>query len=251
MGGSDNKGFVDKVLGDLFHPGGLNLTRELAELVGITEEEEVLDIACMEGDRAIFLTEEFGCKVYGVDLSTEKIKEATKKARKKKLLKRLFFKNADANDLTSAFQDEMFDVVLCELTICLFPNRLRVLREAHRVLKEKGRIIFSGVINRKITPEIKERFSEMTCLFQAPTLKEFKKLFEDAGFRNVEVLDRTDIADLEYKKLREKWRKLRFFSKIFLKNTTVDSESFLSLIREGEELIRQRKVGYAIVYGKK
>ncbi|MBU7024498.1 MAG: class I SAM-dependent methyltransferase, partial [Theionarchaea archaeon] len=66
------KGFIDKVLGDVFHPGGLKLTSELAQLAGIDKDTDVLVLACEEGESAIFLAQEFGAKVYAVDISPEK-----------------------------------------------------------------------------------------------------------------------------------------------------------------------------------
>lgn len=243
------KGFVDKVLGDVFHPGGLKLTSELAQLAGIDKDTDVLILACGEGDSAIFLSQELDAKVYAVDIAPEKIKEGTKKARKLRLLKRVFFKNASAYDLP--FLEDMFDVVLCEMTICLFPNRLKALKEAYRVLRPHGTVVFSGVIIHDIPEETELRFRELTCLFSAPSIPEYVELFKKAGFKDVKGIDRSEIAEEQYDDLKKKWSKLRFFSKIFLQDTIVNEKEFTDLIREGERLIEEKKVGYAIFIGKK
>ena len=243
------KGFVDKVLGDVFHPGGLKLTRELAELAKIEKDTDVLVLACGEGDSPIFLAKECGAKVYAVDLAPEKIKEGTKKARKLRLLKRVFFKNASVYDLP--FLEDMFDVVLCEMTICLFPDKEKALREAYRVLRPHGSVVFSGVIIHDIPQKTEVKFRELTCLFSSPSIPDYIKLFEKAGFKDVRGIDRSEIAEEQYDDLKKKWSKLRFFSKIFLQDTIVDEKEFTNLIKEGERLIEERKVGYAIFFGKK
>jgi arsenite methyltransferase len=243
------KGFIDKVLGDVFHPGGLKLTSELALLAGIDKDTDVLVLACEEGDNAIFLAQEYGAKVYAVDIAPEKIREGTKRARKRRLLKRVFFKNASAYDLP--FLEDMFDVVLCEMTICLFPDKLEALREAYRVLRLGGTVIFSGVIMHDVSKETEAKFQELTCLFSSPSIPEYVELFKTAGFKGVRGIDRSEIAEKQYDELKKKWSKLRFFSKIFLQETVVDEKEFSDLIREGERLIEEGDVGYAIFIGKK
>lgn len=243
------KGFVDKVLGDVFHPGGLKLTSELAQLTGIDEDTDVLVLACEEGDNAIFLAQEFNAKVYAVDIAPEKIKEGTKKARKLRLLKRVFFKNASAYDLP--FLEDMFDVVLCEMTICLFPDKSKALEEAYRVLRPHGTVVFSGVIIHDIPVETERKFRELTCLFSSPSIPDYVGLFKKAGFKDIKGIDRSEIAVEQYDDLKKKWSKLRFFSKIFLQDTIVNEKEFTDLIKEGERLIEERKVGYAIFTGKK
>lgn len=243
------KGFVDKVLGDVFHPGGLKLTSELAQLAGVDADTDVLVLACGEGESSIFLAQQFGSKVYAVDIAPEKVKEATKRARKLRLLKRVFFKNASAYDLP--FLGDMFDVVLCEMTICLFTDKQKVLREAYRVLRSHGTVVFSGVIIHEISPEIEEKFRELTCLFSAPSLADYVEMFGKAGFKEVKGVDRSEIAEEQYEDLKKKWSKLRFFSKIFLQDTVVDEKEFTDLIKEGERLIEEKRVGYGIFIGKK
>ncbi len=243
------KGFVDKVLGDVFHPGGIKLTSELAQLAGIDQDTDVLILASGEGDSTIYVAKELGAKVYAVDIAPEKIKEATKKARKLRLLKRAFFKNASAYELP--FLEDMFDVVMSEMTICLFPDKVRVLKEAYRVLRPHGSVIFSGVIIHDIPVDTELRFRELTCLFSSPSIPEYVELFKKAGFKDVKGIDRSELAEEQYDDLKKKWSKLRFFSKIFLQDTIIDEKEFTSLIKEGERLIEEGKVGYAIFMGKK
>ena len=48
------------------HPGGLDLSRELAELCKVQEGDDVLDVASGTGETACFLAERFAVRVHAV-----------------------------------------------------------------------------------------------------------------------------------------------------------------------------------------
>src|ERR1039458_8133716 len=50
------------LLGDSFHPGGTTLTTQLGELLTLTPESHVLDVASGRGTSAFHITETFGCR---------------------------------------------------------------------------------------------------------------------------------------------------------------------------------------------
>ncbi len=54
---------------------------------------------------------------------------------------RVKFQQADAQALP--FADASFDALVCQFGIMFFPDKARALREAHRVLKPGGRLIFN------------------------------------------------------------------------------------------------------------
>ena len=58
------------------HPGGLETTRQLAELCNIQRGTVVLDVASGTGETACFLARTFGARVVGVDRSGEMIRRA-------------------------------------------------------------------------------------------------------------------------------------------------------------------------------
>ena len=55
----------DHVGRKVLHPGGLEATRKLEELLGIERNKRVLDIACGKGRTAIYLAKRHGCSVVG------------------------------------------------------------------------------------------------------------------------------------------------------------------------------------------
>ncbi|MGC8474701.1 MAG: SAM-dependent methyltransferase, partial [Candidatus Dormibacteria bacterium] len=58
---------VRLLVGESFHPGGIELTRRLADLLDLRPGDEVLDIASGPGTSAIELASSLGCSVTGVE----------------------------------------------------------------------------------------------------------------------------------------------------------------------------------------
>src|SRR5215472_19037009 len=61
---------------DEFHGGQRPATVRLAELVGFTGTERVLDVGSGLGGPSRYLARRFGCRVSGVDLTTEFVRVA-------------------------------------------------------------------------------------------------------------------------------------------------------------------------------
>src|SRR5512139_2392609 len=81
------------------HMGGLDATRELAELCHIQEGSYVLEVGCGIGVSACFLAKEYGCRIMAVDISDKMVARAAARARKRGLESRLEFRVADAQQL--------------------------------------------------------------------------------------------------------------------------------------------------------
>lgn len=67
---------VALLLGDSYHPGGLELTRRLARVLGLRPGQRVLDVASGPGTTARLLAGEFGVAVDGVDLGDALVEKA-------------------------------------------------------------------------------------------------------------------------------------------------------------------------------
>ena len=61
------------LLGDSFHPGGLELTERLGKQLGLRPGQRVLDVASGTGATAVFLAERFGCHVVGLDRKSTRL----------------------------------------------------------------------------------------------------------------------------------------------------------------------------------
>src|SRR6516162_5172424 len=72
--------FARMLLGDSFHPGGLDLTGHLGVLLDLRPGLRILDVASGKGESAIFLAKEFGCDVVGIDFGPQTVADATERA---------------------------------------------------------------------------------------------------------------------------------------------------------------------------
>ena len=120
------------LLGNVFHPGGLALTRHLGESIGLGPGIRVLDVACGRGVSAVDLAERFGCHVTGLDYGAENIAAADAHAAESGVTHLTTFRRGDAEGLP--FDAGAFDAALSECSFCTFPDKAMAAAEMARVL---------------------------------------------------------------------------------------------------------------------
>jgi len=106
----------------------------------------VLDAGGGTGRWTIRIAEK-GCKTILMDASNEMLSVASKKAREKRLQHKITVKKGDIRK--TDFEDETFDMVLCEHALFLFKEPDVVIKELTRILKMKAPLIVS-VPNRYV-----------------------------------------------------------------------------------------------------
>ena len=121
------------LLGDELHPGGEASTARALELIDLRPEERLLDVACGTGAAALVAVNAFGCRATGIDYGEESVLASQADAARRGLAGKLDFVRGDAAALP--FQDAIFDVVVCECSLCLLPDKRRAVSEMFRVLR--------------------------------------------------------------------------------------------------------------------
>ncbi|MCL4442267.1 MAG: methyltransferase domain-containing protein [Firmicutes bacterium] len=127
---------VKYLLGESFHPGGVDLTHKLGLALGLKNSDTVLDVASGQGTSAVFLARTFGCSVTGVDLSKANIEVAEKNAADSGV-SNVLFRAGDAEKLPAS--DQEFCAVVSECAFCTFPDKETASKEIYRVLKAGGK----------------------------------------------------------------------------------------------------------------
>jgi ubiquinone/menaquinone biosynthesis C-methylase UbiE len=170
------------LLGDSFHPGGTKLTERLGELLALTSESHVLDVASGRGTSAFHLAKSFGCMVTGVDLSEENVRLAAAEALQRGVAERVSFQLGDAERLP--FGDEAFDAIICECAFCTFPSKSVAAREFYRVLKPGGQLGLSDLTRTEATiPEHEGLLSWIACIGDALPADQYVAILQKAGFQ--------------------------------------------------------------------
>ena len=186
--GSD---FARLLLGDSFHPGGTQLTERLGNLLALTRDSQVLDVASGRGTSAFHLAESFGCKVTGVDLSEENVRLATAEASQRGLAGQINFQLGDAERLP--FGDETFDAIICECAFCTFPSKPVAAQEFFRVLKPGGQLGLSDLTRTEATiPELEGLLSWIACVGDALPADRYVAILQQAGFEVPNIEDQND-----------------------------------------------------------
>lgn len=241
---------VKLIFGRSLHPGGLDLTKELGEKLGISKSDKVLDIACGTGASAIFLAKNFGCKVTGIDLAKKNIEEAINNTEKEKVSGLVDFKFGDAEKID--FEDESFDFVIAECSFCLFPDKPMASEEMYRVLKKNGKIGMSDVVIRRELPEkMKDVLYKFICIEDARSESEYKQILEGSGFRNFYFEDKKDsVLDL-LEQIRKRIFIFEIAKGIKKINLEIDLNSVRENIKDIKSCVEDNIISYSLMTAEK
>jgi SAM-dependent methyltransferase len=230
---------------EFLHPGGLEITLELARLCRIGRDTSVLDVASGTGESACYLAERLGACVIGIDISDHMLERARKKGKQKNL--EIEFKKGDAHQLP--FADNVFDAVISECTTCIL-DKGRAIHEMARVVKPDGFVGIHDICWQADVPEgMRKRLAEIEG--ESPeTLEGWKGLFERTGLIDVRTSDRSSLIPVWMNEIR---KKLGFMGqlRIFLRVLRVWGIRGLRDVRDSERIFRSKHTGYGIVVGRK
>jgi len=213
------------LLGEQYHLGGAEDTRGMAELVGISAADRVVDLACYVGGPTRQLARKYGCQVVGVDISEDCIAIAEKLTELCGLTNKARFICCGAEAVPMA--DGSFTVAWSQ---CSFPSDLSWLTEMHRLLVPGGRIAFTGLIRR----------SELSDV-SLHSLDELRARVSEFGFRVISAEDISEM-DLEYgwypaeQKLRENDAHYRWLmGEAWVRQACAELETDIESWRSGRE----------------
>jgi ubiquinone/menaquinone biosynthesis C-methylase UbiE len=166
--------------------------RRFLRLLALDDSSNVLEVGSGSGGCALFMSQQTGCRVTGIDINDHGIRNADALMRKQHMEARVHFECLDASR-PLPFEAADFDAVFSNDAVCHIPDRASLLKEWWRVVKPGGRILFtdamivSGIVSHE---EIAARSSIGFYLFVPPG--ENERLMREAGFEVLSVFDLTD-----------------------------------------------------------
>jgi len=157
-------------------------------IAGLKSGETVLDLGSGAGFDCFLAASKVGSsgKVIGVDMTPEMIEKAKKNAQNNHI-QNVEFRLGEIENLP--IDDNSIDIIISNCVINLSADKPRVFSEIVRVLKPDGRIAISDIaLLKPLPPQIRESIDAyIGCVSGAILIDEYKKMLEDAGFKNIQI----------------------------------------------------------------
>ena len=158
-------------------------------LASLKKGETVLDLGSGGGIDVFLASKKVGPtgKVIGVDMTQEMLDRAKSTASEHGYTN-VEFRLGEIEALP--VEDEAVDVIISNCVINLAPDKLKVFKEAFRVLKSGGRLMVSDLVTEGELPEdVRKSFDAWAgCIAGALEKGEYLDKIKQAGFKNVKVV---------------------------------------------------------------
>ena len=167
------------------HPGGRFSTEKLLKLLNLDSTKRVIDIGCGPGETTISIAKRFGCRVTGIDIMPEMIRQAKENAIRQKVSHLTRFETVDA--MSPVCPDTSFDIAVFQ-AVLIFGDKQKMLHFAYNALRDTGQVGAIELTWRNEPPEeIAEAFSREFAepLINAETPGDWMSTFSRAGFQKV------------------------------------------------------------------
>jgi hypothetical protein len=236
------------LLGDVLHPGGEATTRRALELACLRPGERLLDVASGAGASALLAARELGAEAVGVEYGEEAVAAAAALAATAGLGEEVGFLRGDAEALPA--EDGSFDVVLCECSLCTFPDQQRAVEEIRRVLRPGGRLALTDVVVEDaaaLPAELGGAIATIACVGGALPLAGYQDLLRGAGLAvtHAELCDAQ--ADLFARGIEERLRGARLLGIAPPADSPLSVEQAIDAVRQARAAIAAGALGYAIL----
>jgi SAM-dependent methyltransferase len=165
----------------------------------IEEGDTVLDLGSGAGIDCFLALRKVGPKgkVIGIDMTEEMI-EKSRAIAKKYNYTNVEFRLGDIEELP--VEDNSIDVIISNCVINLAPDKLKVFKEAYRVLKRNGRMCISDIVLLKELPKEKKEDKKLLCGCVAGALlkEDYLNKLKKAGFKVKILGEDKEISKTQY-----------------------------------------------------
>lgn len=173
----------------------LKMNEVLARLAQVLPGDRVLDAGCGCGGSAIWLAENIGCRVEGINIVPSQLAVARRFAAKYNVSEKARFSRQ--NYCNTSFRNGSFDLIWALESVVHTDNKAAFAKEAARLLKTGGRLLMTDLMLRRGRPyslHDEERLQMVEsgwAITNLLTPRQCRSLFTDTGFQDVRLLDWT------------------------------------------------------------
>jgi phosphoethanolamine N-methyltransferase len=170
--------------------GGLESTQGIVASLNLKPGMQVLDIGSGLGGSAFHMAQEYGAHVHGLDLSHNMLSLAHERLQELKLESLVKFEYGDVLDLKV---ESVYDVAYSRDAFLHIENKARLFEVIHRALKPNGLLFFTDYCwgEGQHSAEFLAYVAQRGYILH--TVKEYGNLIAQAGFINVQALDKTEL----------------------------------------------------------
>jgi len=231
------------LLGGELHPGGTATTLRALELIQAGPGDRLLDVASGDGASAILAAQEVACEVVGVDYGARAVEGANEAAAREAPQAAIEFVRGDAESLP--FADGSFDLLLCECSLCTFPDKARAVAEFGRVLRPDGRIALCDVTadRTRLPAELLGSMATIACVGEALPADGYLSLLWSAGLEPFAEVRRDEDADALARRVEERLRGARLLG---VEQLGIEIDAAIALLAQAREAIAAGALGYSI-----
>jgi len=180
----------EKIFGeDFVSTGGITTTTEFVSKLGLNENSYVLDVGCGIGGSAFLMRRDYGAKVLGFDLSNNMVDIAQERLQNHGLDK-VDFEIKDATQVD--FPEGTFDVIYSRDTILHIADKLSLFKNFFKWLKPGGKLMITDYCCTadEWSPDYRAYVEQRG--YNLLSVVDYGKTISDAGFSNVQAIDKTD-----------------------------------------------------------
>ncbi|NER48858.1 MAG: aspartate 1-decarboxylase [Symploca sp. SIO1A3] len=189
-----------------FEEAGRKHVERMASMIALDAKSKALDVGCGNGVTAIWLAQNFGCQVVGIDPSPTNIEKATELASQAGITDKVTFICGTIQE--GGFPDNEFTHIWSNAALSHIPEQERKANftEMQRILGHQGTLIFDDSISPtgKVDDHAREWVYERLHFDKLYTIAEYVDLLASSGFEVEKVDDLTQHQQKSYEVLSQR-----------------------------------------------